>query len=81
MRKWAHELNREFSNEEVQVISQYMKKCSISLVIKGCKSKQHVDLISSQLKYPYSRAITTTNSGKDVVKQEPLYIFGGNANS
>jgi hypothetical protein len=33
MKKWAHELNREFSKEEVQMASKYMK-CSTSLVIK-----------------------------------------------
>jgi hypothetical protein len=34
MKKWAHELNREFSKEKVQMTSKYMKKCSTSLVIK-----------------------------------------------
>jgi hypothetical protein len=34
MKKIAHELNREYSKEEVQMASKYMKKCSISLVIK-----------------------------------------------
>jgi hypothetical protein len=33
VKKWAHELNREFSKEEVKMTSKYMKKCSISLVI------------------------------------------------
>jgi hypothetical protein len=27
MKKWTHELNREFSKEEIQVASKYMKKC------------------------------------------------------
>jgi hypothetical protein len=33
MKKWAHELNRELSKEEVQMASKYMK-CSDSLVIQ-----------------------------------------------
>jgi hypothetical protein len=33
MKKWLHELNREFSKEDVPMASKYMKKCSISLVI------------------------------------------------
>jgi hypothetical protein len=31
MEKWAHELNRELSKEEVQIPSKYMKKCSTFL--------------------------------------------------
>jgi hypothetical protein len=37
--KWAHELNREFSKEEVQIASKYMKKCSNSLFRKGMEIK------------------------------------------
>jgi hypothetical protein len=34
MKKCTHELNREFSKEEGQMASKYMKKCLTSLVMK-----------------------------------------------
>jgi hypothetical protein len=39
MKKWAHELNREFSKEELKMARKYMKKCSTSLTTKEIKIK------------------------------------------
>jgi hypothetical protein len=52
MKQLEHELNRELSKEEVQIANKFMKKCSISLVRKKCKSKQHLDFLPPQLEWP-----------------------------
>jgi hypothetical protein len=45
MKKWAHELNTEFS--KVQMASKYMKKCSASLVMMQIKTtlRFHLTLV------------------------------------
>jgi hypothetical protein len=78
VKKWAHELNRELSKEEVQMASKYIKKCSTSLVIKEMQIKTTLRFPLTPVKWPSSRGITT-NAGEDVVKQEPLYTACGNA--
>jgi hypothetical protein len=39
MKKWADELNRVFSKEEVQTAKKHMMKCSPSLAVKEMKMK------------------------------------------
>jgi hypothetical protein len=62
MKKWAHELNREFSKEEVQMANKYMKKCSTLLAIKTVQ-------IKTPLRFHLTPAIMTIFKSK---KQQML---------
>jgi hypothetical protein len=57
------------SQKKYKWIDNYMKKCSISLAVKKCKSKQHWDSIS-----PQSQWQTTANTDEEMGRRN-LYML------
>jgi hypothetical protein len=79
MKKWANELNRIFSKEEVKWPEKHMKKSSPSLAIKEMQIKTTLRFHLTPVRIATIKN-TTTNFGEVVGKKKPSYITGGNVN-
>ena len=79
-KKWAKELNRHFSMEDIQMANKLMKRCSTSLIIREIQIKTTMRYHLIPVKWLLSKSLQTINAGEGVEKKEPSYTVGGNAN-
>jgi hypothetical protein len=79
IKKWATELNRTFSKEEIQMAKKHMKKCSPSLAIKEMPIKTTLRFHLTLVRIAVIKNTSNNKCWQGCGKKEPLYTASGNA--
>jgi hypothetical protein len=79
IKKWATDLNRTFSKEEIQMAKTHEKMLTISSN-KGNVNKSTLRFHLTPVRIAIIRTPQATGVGEDVRKKEPFYTAVGNAN-
>ena len=78
--KWAEDLNRHFSKDNIQMLNTHIKRCSKSPIISEMQTKTMMRCHLILVRMVIIENLQTINSGEGVEKRKPSCIVDGNVN-